>query len=75
MWMDIGIIALLLFGVYAFTQLVGWETRNLSRRSMRRAEDLYGQFADSLGKQRRSARERGAQSRDEPPKDQEATRA
>jgi hypothetical protein len=74
MWMDIGIVALLLFGVYAFTQLVGWESRNLSRRSMRRAEDLYGQFADSLRKQRRSVRERAAQPPDGPPKDP-ATRA
>jgi hypothetical protein len=74
MWMDIGIVALLLIGVYAFTQLVGWETRTLSRRSMRRAEDLYGQFADSLRKQRRSASEHGPQSPGESPKDP-ATRA
>jgi hypothetical protein len=74
MWMDIGIVALLLFGVYAFTQIVGWETRNLSRRSMRRAEDLYGQFAGSLRRQRRAVREQSAQSPGEPPKDP-ATRA
>jgi len=41
MWMDIGIVALLLFGVYAFTVLVGWERRSLTRRTMRRAEDMY----------------------------------
>jgi hypothetical protein len=74
MWMDIGIVALLLFGVYAFTQLVGWETRNLSRRTMRRAEDMYGQFASSLRKQRRAVREQGAQSREESREDR-ATRA
>lgn len=59
MWMDIGIVALLLFGVYAFTQLAGWQTKALTRRTARRAEDMYGQFGDSLRKQRRSAREHG----------------
>jgi hypothetical protein len=57
MWVDIGIVALLLFGVYAFTQLVGWEKRTLTRRTRRRAEDMYGQYADSLREQRRLARE------------------
>ena len=36
MWMDIGIVALLLFGVYAFAQLAGWETKALTRRTTRR---------------------------------------
>jgi hypothetical protein len=69
MWMDIGVVALLLFGVYAFTQLVGWERRNLTRRTMRRAEDMYGQYADSPRQQQRHARERAGEHRDEPAKD------
>jgi hypothetical protein len=69
MWMDIGIVALLLFGVYAFTVLVGWERRSLTRRTMRRAEDMYGQYADSPRQQRRDARERAGEQRDEPAKD------
>jgi len=57
MWLDIGIVALFVFGAYAFLQLVGWRTRGLSRRSKRTAESLYGQYADSPRKQRRYARE------------------
>ncbi|HTT50132.1 MAG TPA: hypothetical protein VMH35_01845 [Streptosporangiaceae bacterium] len=59
MWIDIGIAALLLFTAYAFLQLVGIRVRGAARRSNRRAEDLYPQFADSLRKQRRYAREHG----------------
>jgi hypothetical protein len=69
MWMDIGIVALLLFGVYAFAQLAGWETKALTRRTTRRAEDMYGQFADPLRKQRRYAREHGGEWRDVPAND------
>jgi hypothetical protein len=32
MWMDIGIVALLLVGVYCFVELVGWRTRMLTSR-------------------------------------------
>jgi hypothetical protein len=69
MWMDIGIVALLLFGVYAFTQLVGWEKRTLTRRTSRTAEDMYGQYTDSLRKQRRHAREYSGERTGESAKD------
>lgn len=59
MWLDIGIVALFVFGGYAFLQLVGWRTRGLSRRSKRRAEDMYDQYADSPRQQRRYARDHG----------------
>jgi hypothetical protein len=36
---------------------------------MRRAEDMYGQYADSPRQQRRSARERAGEQRDGPAKD------
>ena len=52
MWMDIGIVALLLVGVYCFIELVGWRTRMLTSRTTRRAEDMYDQYADSPSKQR-----------------------
>jgi hypothetical protein len=66
MWMDIGIVALMLAGVYAFTQLVGWRTRDLTRRTTRRAEDMYGQFADSPRQQRRHAAEHGGERAKDP---------
>jgi hypothetical protein len=66
MWADIGIAALLLVGVYCFLSLVGWRTRAMTRRTYRRAEDLYDRFADSPREQRKYAREHGGQCRDEP---------
>jgi len=69
MWMDIGIVALLLVGVYCFFELVGWRTRMVTSRTTRRAEDMYGQYADPPRRQRRYARERGGEWRDEPAKD------
>jgi len=59
MWLDIGIVALFVVGIYAFLQLVGWRTRGLNRHTKRTAEDMYPQYADSPRKQRRYAQERG----------------
>jgi hypothetical protein len=59
MWLDIGIVALLIVGIYCFAVLTGFERRSLTRRTNRRAEDMYDQYADSPRKQRRYAREHG----------------
>jgi hypothetical protein len=59
MWLDIGMVALFIFAGYAFLQLVGWQTRGLSRRTKRRAEDMYDNYTDSPRKQRRYARGHG----------------
>lgn len=56
-WQYIIIAAVILFGIYGFLTLTGFETRVLSRRTSRRAEDLYPRYADSLRKQRRYAKE------------------
>jgi hypothetical protein len=66
MWADIGIAAVLLIGVYCFLRLIGWQTKVTMRKSTRRAEDLYGQYAGSPRAQRKYAREHGGQWRDEP---------
>ena len=58
-WEDILIAALLLVGVGCFLSLVGFRTRLLTSRTNRTAEDLYPNFADSLSKQRKYAREHG----------------
>jgi hypothetical protein len=71
-WEYIIVAAVLLFGIYAFLVLTGFETRVLSRRTSRTAESMYGSYADSLHEQRRYARQHadewkkgeGAQSRD-----------
>jgi hypothetical protein len=60
-WWEYVIVAVvLLFGVYAFLVLTGFETRILSRRTTRRAESMYASYADSPRKQRRHARQHGA---------------
>lgn len=59
--MDIAVVALMITGLYAFAELVGWRTRMVTRRTMRNAEDMYDQYADSPGKQRRYARKHGGQ--------------
>ena len=66
MWSDIGIAMLLLAGIYCFLQLVGFRSEMLTRKTTRRAEDLYDSFADSPRQQRRYAREHGGEWTDEP---------
>ena len=60
-WQYIVIAAVLVLGIYAFLVFTGFETRTLSRRTTRRPEDLYPNYADSLRKQRRSARQHGGE--------------
>jgi hypothetical protein len=45
--------------------LVGVETRWITRKSTRTAEDLYQDYADSPREQRRYAREHGGEWRDQ----------
>ena len=59
MWLDVVIVALFVVGIYCFAVLAGWQTRLISRRTKRRAEDMYDQYADSPHKQRRFAKEHG----------------
>jgi hypothetical protein len=66
MWLDIVIVALFAVGIYCFAVLTGFQTRMLARRSNRRAEDMYDEYADSSHKQRRFAKEHGATWQDDP---------
>jgi hypothetical protein len=58
-WQYIIIAAVLVLGIYAFLVFTGFETRVLSRRTNRTAEDMYPGYAGSLRKQRRSAQQHG----------------
>jgi hypothetical protein len=60
-WQYIIIAAVLVLGIYAFLVFTGFETRTLSRRTTRTAEDMYPGYADSLRKQRRNARQHGGE--------------
>ena len=57
MWLDIAIAALFALGIYSFAVLCGWQTRLISRRTNRRAEDMYDDYADSPRRQRGLAKD------------------
>jgi hypothetical protein len=61
-WLYVIVGAVLLSGIYAFLTLTGFETRVLTRRTTRTAEDLYPNYADSLRKQRRYAQQHSGES-------------
>ena len=54
-WEYIVIAAVLLFGIYAFLTLTGFETRVLSRRTNRTAESMYGNYVGPSRRPRRPA--------------------
>ena len=60
-WEYIIIAAVLLFGIYAFLTLTGFETKLLSRRTSRTAESVYSNYADPLRRQRRYSRQHGGE--------------
>jgi hypothetical protein len=66
MWWQIliGAAVVIIVG-YAFIMLVRSQTRSLSSKSDRTADDLYDSHADSLRKQRRYAEQRGGEWKDE----------
>lgn len=65
-WLDDIIVPILLIlGIWGFLVLVGFRTRLVTRKTDRTAESMYGRYADSKRKQRKYARERGGQWRDE----------
>lgn len=62
MWWQIliGAAVVIIVG-YAILTLVRFQTRNLTRRTGRTADDLYDSYADPPRKQRRYAQERGGE--------------
>jgi hypothetical protein len=58
-WMYVVVLALLVFGIYAFLEVAGARTRWMTRRSERTAESMYDSYGDSSRAQRRSAKRHG----------------
>ncbi|MGH3407889.1 MAG: hypothetical protein ACRDRJ_36110 [Streptosporangiaceae bacterium] len=57
MWWEYVIIAgLLVFAGYAFVALVRFQERFMTRKTDRRAEDLYDSYADGRGSRHHSRR-------------------
>lgn len=54
-WIYIIVVALMALAIYGFMSLAGFETRWLTRKTDRRAEDLYDRFADSPGRWHRKS--------------------
>ena len=66
-WIYVVVVLLLVAGIYAFLQVVGFRTGMLTRRSTRTAESMYENYADPPGKQKRHARRRDGEWRDDKP--------
>jgi hypothetical protein len=64
-WEIIVFIVVVIVAIWGFASMVGLETRNLTRRTSRTAQDLYSSYRDSPRKQRRYAREHGGSWRSE----------
>lgn len=60
-WGTVLFLMVVALAVWGFISLVGLNTWNVTRRTDRRAEDLYPGFADSAHKQRRHASEHGGE--------------
>jgi hypothetical protein len=73
-WLDIVVPALLVLAVYGFVLAARLQTRRLTGRTTRTAEDLYPLYADSIRQQRKYAREHGGQWRDDEQEDIPAKR-
>jgi hypothetical protein len=58
-WEIIVFVIVVIVAIWGFASMVGLETRNLTRRTSRTAQDLYSSYADSPRKQRRYARQHG----------------
>jgi hypothetical protein len=58
-WEIIVFIIVVIVAIWGFASMVGLETRNLTRRTSRTAQDLYSSYGDSPREQRRYAREHG----------------
>jgi len=65
MWWQILIGAAVVITVgYAILTLVRFQTRNLTHRTDRTADDLYDSYADPLRQERKYAHERGGERKD-----------
>jgi hypothetical protein len=64
-WEIILFFAAVILAIWGLASLVGFRTRSLTRHTDRTAQDMYDQFADSPRKQRRYARQRGGEWRNE----------
>jgi hypothetical protein len=63
-WGTVLFLAAVVLAIWGFLSIVGVRTRFLTRKTDRRAEDLYGNYADTPQEQERYARKHGGEWRD-----------
>jgi len=63
-WIYIVVVVVLALGIYGFLQIVGIQTKWMTRKTTRTAESMYDNYADPPRKQRQ-AREKGIERRDD----------
>jgi hypothetical protein len=59
-WGDVLFVLAVLTAIWGFISLAGLNTRILTRRTDRRAEDLYADYAGTAPRHRRHGRDPGA---------------
>lgn len=66
MWWEyiVAVVVLILAGA-GFVSIARFQTRNLSRKTNRTVDSMYGSYADSPRRQRRFAKRHGGSWRDE----------
>jgi hypothetical protein len=64
-WVNIVVPALLILAIFGFVLVVRLQTRRLTSRTTRTAEDLYPRYGDSPREQRAYAKEHGGQWQDD----------
>jgi hypothetical protein len=63
-WGTVLFLAAVGLAIWGFLSIVGFRTRTLTRKTDRRAEDLYRDYAGSPHEQAKYAREHGGEWRD-----------
>jgi type II secretory pathway component PulL len=66
-WETVLFVMALAVAIWGFVSIVGLQTRRLTRRTDRTAEDLYRSYADSAHNQHRPSRAHDGQWQDDEP--------
>jgi hypothetical protein len=66
MWWEYALlIAAMALAIYGFLSIAGFETRVLSRKTGRTAENMYGNYSGSKRQQRKYAKDHGGEWKDD----------
>lgn len=66
-WGTVLFLAAVVLAIWGFMSIVGFRTRTLTRKTDRRAEDLYPNYAGSQRERHRYAHGHGVRRDDDPP--------